>query len=277
MTMMTKFVRTARLLLTTAAGLALVLDGGVAGARGLADVAKAAGTSTAKAGATATAKINEAPAKASEATAKAAASTPVKAAAATTATITEAPAKTAAATATIKEAAAKAVAGEQYKIDPEHSSVVFQAEHLGAGITTGGFFRGVTGRFTVGKKPADSAVTVEIDTDAIYTGVQKRDLHLKSPDFLNTKQFPKISFVSTKVINAGKGVSVTGNLTLHGTTKPVTVRLLKVGAAKDPWGNFRAGYAGELTIKRSDYGVAGMPGGVGEKLKLAIAIEGIRQ
>lgn len=118
---------------------------------------------------------------------------------------------------------------------------------------------------------------VEIDTDAVYSGVQKRDLHLKSPDFLNVKQFPKITFASTKVVNAGKAVTVTGDLTLHGVTKPVTVRLLKVGAANDPWGNFRTGYLGELTIKRSEYGVAGMPGGVGEKLKLTIAIEGIRQ
>ncbi|MBK6847715.1 MAG: YceI family protein [Proteobacteria bacterium] len=185
--------------------------------------------------------------------------------------------KPATATATITEAPAKAAAVESYKIDPEHSSVVFQAEHVGAGITIGGFFRGVTGTFTVGKKPADNAVKVEIDAEGVYTGVQKRDLHLKSPDFLNTKQFPKITFVSTKVVNAGKGVSVTGDLTLHGVTKPVTVRLLKIGTAADPWGNFRSGYLGELMIKRSEYGVAGMPGGVGEKLKLTIAIEGIRQ
>lgn len=182
-----------------------------------------------------------------------------------------------AAVATITEAPAKAAAVESYKIDPEHSSVVFQVEHVGAGITVGGFFRGIAGSFMVGKKQADNAVKVEIDTDAVYSGVQKRDLHLKSPDFLNVKQFPKITFASTKVVNAGKAVTVTGDLTLHGVTKPVTVRLLKVGAANDPWGNFRTGYLGELTIKRSEFGVAGMPGGVGEKLKLTIAIEGIRQ
>ena len=168
-------------------------------------------------------------------------------------------------------------AADKYDIDPVHSSVVFKVKHFGVGYQYG-LFRKVTGKLTVdAKKPANSSVTVVLDAASVFTSNKKRDAHLRGPDFLNTKQYPKISFTSTRVRKAGKQLTVTGKLSLHGKTRPVTVKLELVGQGKDPWGNTRIGFAGNFTVNRSDYGITKMPGGVGEKLHLMLAFEGIKK
>lgn len=170
---------------------------------------------------------------------------------------------------------ALAGAAEMYQIDPEHSFVIFRAGHFGVGAVYGRF-RAITGEITLdAKKPAASKVAVEIETKSVYTGNKKRDEHLSGPDFLNAKQFPKIKFESTKVAKAGKKYKVTGNLTLHGKTKPVTVAVTHMGTGKDAWGNQRAGFEGELSIKRSEWDITAMKGAVGEEIKLILAFEGV--
>lgn len=167
-----------------------------------------------------------------------------------------------------------ASAAETYEIDPDHAAVLFRAGHLGIGAVYGRF-RAISGEFTFdSKKPANSKVRVEVDANSVYTANKKRDQHLLSPDFLNAKQFGKIVFESTNVKKSGKRLKVSGKLQLHGVTKPVTVTMAHLGSGKDPWGKQRAGFEGEFTIKRSDYGISAMKGAVGEQIKLIVSIEG---
>jgi len=169
----------------------------------------------------------------------------------------------------------EAEAGDTYTIDPGHSSVTFKVKHFGIGYTHGRF-RKLTGQMVVDKKASKSSVKINIEAASVYTNDKKRDKHLKSPDFFNVKQFPTVSFVSSKVAKAGKGYKVTGKLTLHGVTKTVTVKMKKVGEGKDPYGKFRIGFEGSLSIKRSAYNMKKMIGPAGDKISLTIAIEGIK-
>ncbi len=125
--------------------------------------------------------------------------------------------------------------------------------------------------------PARSSVSIDVDAASVFTANKKRDKHLRGPDFLNVKQFPKISFRSTKVRKSGKELKVQGKLTLHGVTKPITVRMLLVGKGKDAWGNNRIGFEGSFVVKRSNFGIAKMKGAVGEKLHMIVAVEGIKK
>ncbi|MCB9554556.1 MAG: YceI family protein [Deltaproteobacteria bacterium] len=164
---------------------------------------------------------------------------------------------------------------ETWNIDPVHSAVVFKTLHFGAGYTYG-MFRKFSGKIEAAKPIGKSSVSIEIDAESVYTGEQKRDKHLRSPDFLNVKQFPKITFVSSAVRGSVKNITVSGKLTLHGTTKDVTVRLTKVGEGKDPWGNQRIGFEGTLKIKRTEYGMKKMIGPAADEIQLILAFEAIK-
>ncbi len=168
-------------------------------------------------------------------------------------------------------------AGDTYKVDPVHSTAVFKALHFGAGYTYG-LFRKVSGSLTVDeKKPGKSSVSIEIETASIYTANKKRDQHLQAADFLNAKQYPKISFKSTKVKKMAGGAKVTGKLSLHGVTRTVTVPMKLVGKGKDPWGNKRIGFEGSFSVKLSDHKIKGAKGAVGDEIWLTIAVEGMKK
>ncbi len=170
-----------------------------------------------------------------------------------------------------------AIAADQYALDPAHAAVVFRIEHLGMSYTYGRFNH-VQGKTTVdAQNPSASSFSLTIKSDSIDTGLKKRDDHLRSPDFFNVKQFPVITFQSTAVHATDDGYRVTGDLLLHGVTKSVTVELTKMGQGDDPWGNYRIGFATELTIKRSDFGMTNMPEAVGDDVHLMISFEGLRQ
>lgn len=159
---------------------------------------------------------------------------------------------------------------ETYKIDPAHSTILFKTQHFGAGYTYGRFMR-FTGQLETGKK---SSVALEIDASSVFTAQRKRDGHLKSPDFFNVKQFPKISFKSTKVVARGKTYTVTGDLTLHGVTKKITVKMKLVGKGKNPMSKQELiGFEGSFSIKRSAYGMSKMIGPAGDVVTLTLAIE----
>ncbi len=172
---------------------------------------------------------------------------------------------------------AVARAADNYNVDPTHSTVIFKVKHFGVGFQYGSF-RKVSGTLVVDEgKPARSSVSIDVDAASVFTANKKRDKHLRGPDFLNVKQFPKISFRSTKVRKSGKELKVQGKLTLHGVTKPITVRMLLVGKGKDAWGNNRIGFEGSFVVKRSNFGIAKMKGAVGEKLHMIVAVEGIKK
>lgn len=166
-----------------------------------------------------------------------------------------------------------AASAATYKIDPAHSAVLFKTKHFGAGYTYGRFMR-FTGQFELGKK---NSVELEIDASSVFTAQRKRDGHLKSPDFFNVKQFPKISFKSTKVVARGKAYTITGNLTLHGVTKQISIKAKMVGKGKNPMSKQELiGFEGSFTVKRSAYGMSKMIGVAGDAVTLMLAIEGAK-
>ena len=169
-----------------------------------------------------------------------------------------------------------AALADNYKIDPAHTSVVFHIRHMGIS-NVAGMFTETGGTFVVDSDPAKMAFNAEIKVDSIFTGQQARDKHLKSPDFFNAKQFQTITFKSTKIEAAGDGYDVTGDLTLHGVTKPVTLHLVKGGEAELPKGTHRFGFTSDLTVKRTDFGMTNMVGMVGDEVKLEISFEGVKQ
>ncbi len=172
---------------------------------------------------------------------------------------------------------AETAAAGSYKIDPEHSSVLFSISHLGISVSAGRFndFEGKI-KLAPGK---DSKVEVVVKTASVDTYNEKRDKHLRGPDFLDTKQFPIMRFVSRKVEYnaAGEPVRLTGDLSLHGKTNTVSFTVTPIGAGKDPWGGYRAGYQAKVTIKRSNFGMKYMLGGVGDKIDITLNIEAIKQ
>lgn len=162
---------------------------------------------------------------------------------------------------------------EDYELDPAHSSFYFKVGHLNASYVYGRF-NAPEGKFTLSDNPSFE-FTVPIAS--IDTANQKRDDHLKSPDFFNAREFPVMTFKSTEVAPTDAGYDVTGELSIHGVTKTVTIPLTKVGQAQMPPGTHRTGFATEHTIKRSDFGMDNMLNLVGDEVTLLISFEGIRK
>jgi polyisoprenoid-binding protein YceI len=171
--------------------------------------------------------------------------------------------------------AAPALAQDQYKIDPVHSSIIFKSQHLQTSYVFGRFDK-FSGTITDSESdPSKTAINVSVDVASINTGNEKRDGHLKSPDFFSAQEFPQITFKSTSV-KAGDGgkMEINGDLTLHGQTKPVTATLQRVGASSNPppFGQ-RVGYFATFTVKRSDFGMSKMIPMVGDEVELMVAFE----
>ena len=143
-----------------------------------------------------------------------------------------------------------------YEVDPVHSTVLAKVTHLGVS-TVWVRFNGPTGNVTVNETdPGKSSMAFEVKAESLDSGVEKRDQHLKSPDFFNAKEFPVISFKSTGVKKTGdKTYEAAGNLTVHGVTKPITAEVKYVGTGKGPKGETRAGADATFTIKRKDFGI----------------------
>ena len=174
-------------------------------------------------------------------------------------------------------AAPLAMAADTYKVDPVHSSVVFRIKHLDVSYSYGRFNNPTGTVVWDAADPTKSSVNVEIKTENVDTDNQKRDDHLRGPDFFDVKQFPTITFKSTAVKAVGENkFDVTGNLTLHGVTKSITISLGKTGEAQTQMG-YRAGWETAFKIKRSDYGMTGMVGPVGDEVELYVSIEGGKQ
>jgi len=162
--------------------------------------------------------------------------------------------------------------------DTVHSYVLFKIKHMGTSWSYGRF-----NDFTVsvGMDDAGAAiksVAFDVKTASVDTGQPKRDGHLKSPDFFNAKQFEDIKFASTavKAIDADN-TEVTGDLTLHGVTKSITVKVVKVGAGKGMKGESLVGLESTFSLKRSDYGMSNMVGPVGDDVQITVAVEAAKK
>ena len=171
-----------------------------------------------------------------------------------------------------------------YDIDPSHSRLGFSAKHAMV-VNVRGDFKVYSGEVYLDEEnPANSRISVTIDSNSVDTGNKDRDAHLLSPDFFNVEVYPTISFTSTKVEKADDDLyALIGDLTINGKTNPVSVNFELTGTANDPWGNFRAGFEGKATVNRRDWGldfnVALDKGGVlvGEKIKLEFDISAVKR
>ncbi len=165
----------------------------------------------------------------------------------------------------------------KWVLDPAHSQVQFSVKHLGIS-TVRGTFDAFSGTIEEENGQA-TAVNVEIDVASLDTGNEQRDGHLRSPDFFDVDNHPKATFSLTKFERSGDEVTATGDLTIRGTTKPVTLKGEIGGPATDPWGNQKVSATLETKIPRKDWGlvwnVALEAGGVlvSEDVKLSIDIQ----
>jgi polyisoprenoid-binding protein YceI len=174
---------------------------------------------------------------------------------------------------------------DAWQIDPAHTNVEFTVRHMMISNVKGQFQK-TSGTITVDDNtPASAKIDATIDASSIDTRVEKRDAHLKSPDFLDVAKYPTITFKSTRVEPAGPGKwKVTGDLTLHGVTKPVVLVVEQSGEPiHDPMGNTRAGAFATTKIKRSDFGLTWNKvlesGGVmvGDEVAISIDVEAIKK
>jgi len=173
-------------------------------------------------------------------------------------------------------AAAAPAAAEAFTVDGVHSSVVFRIKHMNVAPFYGRFNK-VGGTFLLDGD--SSVVDVTIDAESVDTANGGRDKHVKSQDFLSVKEFPTIAFKSTSARKQvqGDGVDVTGTLTFHGVTKTITVTVRPTGEAAGVKGGTVAGLEATFTIKRSEYGMGGMPGALGDDVTVMIGLEGGRK
>jgi polyisoprenoid-binding protein YceI len=171
-----------------------------------------------------------------------------------------------------------------WQIDAAHSHVEFAVKHLMI-ATVKGRFGAVSGTVTVnGDDPAGAAVAVSIDAASVDTREPQRDGHLKSADFFDVEKFPTITFASTRVEKTGGDtLRLTGDLTIHGVTRPITLAVTDEGRAKDPWGGERRAFSATGKVNRKDFGLlwnqALEAGGVlvGDEVKISIEVELVRQ
>ena len=192
------------------------------------------------------------------------------------------------ATATTAEAAAvspdlAALSGD-YTIDPSHSTIGFVARHAMVTNVKGSFQEFDGTLHLDGSDPSKSTATLDVKMESVETGSADRDGHLKSSDFFKIDEFPTMTFRSTKAeALGGDDYRITGELSIMGTTKPLSIDLEFNGAAKDPFGNERVGFEGRAEILRSEWGVtwnaALETGGVlvSDKIKLTFDISAIRK
>jgi len=169
-------------------------------------------------------------------------------------------------------------AADTYTVDPVHTSVTFQADHAGVSRVHGRFNK-VSGSFTIDKEdPSKSSFELTIQADTVDTNFKQRDDHLRSPDFFNVKQFPVIAFKSTNVKAVDGGYEVQGDLTLHGTSKPVMFTLKGGKETQFPQGVHRTGFTSDMTIKRTDFGMSDkMINLIADEALISIGMEGTRQ
>ncbi|MGR9091752.1 MAG: YceI family protein [Gammaproteobacteria bacterium] len=164
-----------------------------------------------------------------------------------------------------------------YAVDRSHAFIQFRISHLGYSVLAGRF-NDFDGTFKWDQSdPAASAINMSIKTASIDTNWAERDKHIRGEDFLDVKQFPVATFTSSKFTGDAQRGKLEGVLTLHGVSQPVTLDVHAVGEGDDPWGGYRAGFAGTTTINRTDFGISYDLGPAANTMEFDLFIEGIRQ
>lgn len=170
-----------------------------------------------------------------------------------------------------------------WKIDPTHSNVEFAVKHLMIS-TVRGSFSDIEGTITiVAGDPSKSSVNATIKAASIDTRTGQRDDHLRSADFLHAENFPSLTFASTRITGDTDEFKVTGQLTIRGVSREITLDATQEGAGKDPWGGERIGFSAKTKLDRRDYGLlwnqAIEAGGVvvGNEVKISIEVQAVKQ
>ena len=179
---------------------------------------------------------------------------------------------------------AEKVSTTTWTLDPSHSSIEFSAKHMMIS-TVRGRMGAVNGEIIADEQdPANSSIQMTVDIAGLTTGDAKRDAHLRSGDFFDAENHPEATFKSTKIEPLSENkFRVTGDLTIRGTTKSITLEVERDGEAVNPWGATAAAFSSAITLNRKDFGlnwnVALEAGGVlvSENVKLEITIEAIKQ
>jgi len=180
-------------------------------------------------------------------------------------------------TSVLSIAACLQAAPANFKIDPVHSFVMFKISH-GVGHVYGQF-NDLQGSFTLDNEtPANDKISVEVKTPSLSTKNAKRDSDVMGPKLLDVQQYPLMTFVSDTIKKDDEThYDMTGKLTIHGVTKPVSMKLLKTGEKAGPNGKYVAAGETTFTVKRSDYGITAMSGMIGDDVIVTVSIEGIRE
>ncbi len=170
-----------------------------------------------------------------------------------------------------------AASAADYVIDTRgaHASITFRYKHIGISWLTG-MFKDFRGTFTWDENdPTSSSVQVDIDPASLDSNHAERDKHIRSDDYMDVATWPTASFVSTRVEPAGEDkATIYGDLTLHGVTGEIAIEAELTGQGEDPWGGYRAGFAGKTTIDVRDFGMSMPPDHL---VHLDLYVEGIRQ
>jgi polyisoprenoid-binding protein YceI len=165
-----------------------------------------------------------------------------------------------------------------YEIDPVHSSLVFRVKHLGITYIYGRF-NNLTGKFAIDdKRPANNSLYMSVWAADVDTGNSKRDNHLRSSDFFDAEQFSIISFRSKSFNKLSKDLyEIEGELNLHGVRRILKAKIRQTGFGKHPSGDYRIGLESSFTLRRSDYGMTHMLGGVSDEVLLIVTVQGIQK
>ena len=175
---------------------------------------------------------------------------------------------------------AAAAAPESYVIDTKggHASINFRIKHLLSYSWLYGRFDDFSGKFTYDEdSPKDSTAEVTINTASIDSNHAERDKHLRDKDFLDVSRYPTATFKSTSYQSGLRGDVLKGELTLHGTTKPITLQVERMGNGPDPWGGYRRGFLAHTELTLKDFGINGKLGPAATTVELILSVEGIRQ
>ena len=163
-----------------------------------------------------------------------------------------------------------------FTVDPLHTCVGFDIGHFGISRVQGRFSKLVGSLHADAKDVSKSSVKITIESASVDTAVAPRDTHLRSPDFFDAEKYPELTFASTSIVTQGNSYKAVGDLTIHGVTKPVTIRFKAYGPIKDPRGNVRIGVVSEpLVIDRSDFGITHDADTVSDDVNIRLSLEAI--
>jgi polyisoprenoid-binding protein YceI len=176
--------------------------------------------------------------------------------------------------------ASRLVAADTYDIDAVHTCAIFRISHLGLSTQWGRINLQDGKAGTIAWDAADTtkcAITIVLPATGVDTANAERDDHLKGPLFFDAKQFPELKFTSKEWKKTSDGFDLSGDFSLHGVTKKITVKVVKVGEGKDPVGNECIGFDTSFTIKRSEYGMTMLAEGGMDEVWIAFSVAAIKR